>query len=337
MIKLTSIKTRGTARFVDREKMEHELSQIAGMTYNWFTRVGYTRRKDIEEQYDLLHMAFFVISAMRFNEIHTVNNYSDKTIRLIRLIEYFKEVGYSDVNDEVIKCCELVKYFVIKGLKGDLYRFKRLCKGNNKEERKLFKTALKQTNFTNKMEVKIPVIDKRISFAQKEHKTKLNELVDQYFNVIVSEEKKDAEMQRKMSKIIKPKKESGASDEMGIESTLVRLQEMELMMCDKINEYMEDDKIGDADKAMNAWIKVVDQLRKMEEGILSIMEQRRDLIPIDIVKQTIYEMVTPAKKALLRLPDVISQDLEDLDITERRDVLDKHIRKALESLSRTFE
>jgi hypothetical protein len=116
----------------------------------------------------------------------------------------------------------------------------------------------------------------------------------------------------------------------GLEAALGRLRHAERH---SYETWTQTGAAGD----FKAWNNALDLLRKAEENLLTVLKQRRELIPAEEVQAWFGKQIESARAALLDLPGKVAPGLEALPWYEIQKTLDREIREALSGLSQKIQ
>lgn len=125
------------------------------------------------------------------------------------------------------------------------------------------------------------------------------------------------------------------TEEVGIEHALNRIRQLEVILAKKVREAI-DDPASTAD-ALRSWNQTLEILRKTEVDSLKVLEEQKQLVRMDEVKELYNKGIVPVKTRLMALPSQLSRSLENQDSTTIQKILTNSIAKALDDISKIWD
>jgi hypothetical protein len=124
-------------------------------------------------------------------------------------------------------------------------------------------------------------------------------------------------------------------DDLGPKQALDRVYLAEKEAYDRVRNSVDTNQ-PDVAQRLKAWTDMLDALRRMEVEFQKLQESRKQLLPVDLVRESHAIVVSTLKTGLMSLPAKISPMLAHKEWQEIHDILKREINDAFRGCSKSF-
>jgi len=125
-------------------------------------------------------------------------------------------------------------------------------------------------------------------------------------------------------------------EDLGPKQALDRVYRAEKEAYDRVRVSV-DGNHTDLPQRLKAWSDMLDALRRMECEFQKLQENRRELLPVDVVRESHAIVISTLKTGLMSLPAKIAPMLAHKEWQEIHDILKREINDAFRGCSKSFE